>query len=454
MKEYYKILDIQKEAKKDDIKKAYFKLVRKYPPDRYPDEFMNIREAYEILIDENTRKQFDVIDAMPVEARLYFNEGRRQLEAGDAQRAIKLLEKVSKTYSDFSVINILLGDAYMANENSGKAIQIFEELAADEPNNAGFVGKLAHAYLMRGWHKKAAERYEQALLLDEDNISLWLGHIECYLSANQITKAKEIALQGIEVSTRNGWDNIELYYHIIRADIESHDLDGMSKHLEEMKDIANRDEDEKGNVAWFLANLSKQLQFYNLIEESAAAINTAFKLLPDDVEIKKIKAEIDKDSIIILQMHQLEEEKAIDDLFKAMLEFEMHKCGRKNCLDCEFEQFRFEMDTVCNINSHRKDIQNLKNKYPELYNMKKDFFDSVLNRKNEDKLINSYRKKFERFMKICPERFERDESDGDEDYDEVDGYTNTPYVRTEVKVGRNDPCPCGSGKKYKKCCGV
>lgn len=28
-----------------------------------------------------------------------------------------------------------------------------------------------------------------------------------------------------------------------------------------------------------------------------------------------------------------------------------------------------------------------------------------------------------------------------------------PYVRTEPKIGRNDPCPCGSGKKYKKCCG-
>ncbi|MHC4292236.1 MAG: SEC-C metal-binding domain-containing protein [Planctomycetota bacterium] len=23
----------------------------------------------------------------------------------------------------------------------------------------------------------------------------------------------------------------------------------------------------------------------------------------------------------------------------------------------------------------------------------------------------------------------------------------------QPKVGRNDPCPCGSGKKYKKCCG-
>ena len=28
-----------------------------------------------------------------------------------------------------------------------------------------------------------------------------------------------------------------------------------------------------------------------------------------------------------------------------------------------------------------------------------------------------------------------------------------PIHREAAKVGRNDPCPCGSGKKYKKCCG-
>lgn len=27
-------------------------------------------------------------------------------------------------------------------------------------------------------------------------------------------------------------------------------------------------------------------------------------------------------------------------------------------------------------------------------------------------------------------------------------------VRTELKIGRNEPCPCESGKKYKKCCGA
>jgi len=29
-----------------------------------------------------------------------------------------------------------------------------------------------------------------------------------------------------------------------------------------------------------------------------------------------------------------------------------------------------------------------------------------------------------------------------------------PVRREQPKIGRNDPCPCGSGKKYKKCCGV
>ncbi len=31
--------------------------------------------------------------------------------------------------------------------------------------------------------------------------------------------------------------------------------------------------------------------------------------------------------------------------------------------------------------------------------------------------------------------------------------TPQPQQRQQKKTGRNDPCPCGSGKKYKKCCG-
>jgi uncharacterized protein len=32
-------------------------------------------------------------------------------------------------------------------------------------------------------------------------------------------------------------------------------------------------------------------------------------------------------------------------------------------------------------------------------------------------------------------------------------YASTTFVRDRPKTGRNEPCPCGSGKKFKKCCG-
>ena len=31
------------------------------------------------------------------------------------------------------------------------------------------------------------------------------------------------------------------------------------------------------------------------------------------------------------------------------------------------------------------------------------------------------------------------------------GFSNSPAPRHAIKVGRNEPCPCGSGKKYKDC---
>jgi hypothetical protein len=49
---------------------------------------------------------------------------------------------------------------------------------------------------------------------------------------------------------------------------------------------------------------------------------------------------------------------------------------------------------------------------------------------------------------------EQDDSNDPTDDESADASTIYPstFVRDAPKIGRNDPCPCGSGKKYKKCC--
>ena len=66
-------------------------------------------------------------------------------------------------------------------------------------------------------------------------------------------------------------------------------------------------------------------------------------------------------------------------------------------------------------------------------------------------------------MKEVAEIFEKNdwkykielEKDKPEDISDLELLLNWPEPKeSEKKVGRNDPCPCGSGKKYKKCCGI
>ncbi len=46
------------------------------------------------------------------------------------------------------------------------------------------------------------------------------------------------------------------------------------------------------------------------------------------------------------------------------------------------------------------------------------------------------------------------EPDKEEDLTDLERKFNPPIQRETAKMGRNEPCGCGSGKKYKKCCGV
>lgn len=64
-KDYYKILEVDKNTSQNDIKKSYRRLAKKYHPDLNPNDnkaqekFKEINEAYEVIGDEEKKKQYD-----------------------------------------------------------------------------------------------------------------------------------------------------------------------------------------------------------------------------------------------------------------------------------------------------------------------------------------------------------------------------------------------------------
>src|SRR3989344_5028028 len=62
MKDYYNVLGINKNASKDEIKKAFYKLAHKYHPDKKEgneSKFKEVNEAYHVLSDDSKRSKYD-----------------------------------------------------------------------------------------------------------------------------------------------------------------------------------------------------------------------------------------------------------------------------------------------------------------------------------------------------------------------------------------------------------
>jgi DnaJ domain len=61
----YDVLGLPRQASETDIKRAYFQLVRQFPPERQPEKFRDIRTAYEQLRDPEHRARIDLFLVQP-----------------------------------------------------------------------------------------------------------------------------------------------------------------------------------------------------------------------------------------------------------------------------------------------------------------------------------------------------------------------------------------------------
>lgn len=471
MNEYYEILGLQPGASEKEIKSAYFKLVRKYSPEKDPEMFQKVRMAYEHLKESSKEKELVLEFPSDSFAKIYADRIIKAYNEREFEYGIRLAEEAVEHFGEIEGFLYYLGHFQAACGYTGKSVKTFEKLVCMKPDKIEFLQDLAVAYYERGFVKKAYSTFEKAYNAGARNEEFLSVYAICLMDRENFEQCIVIFRDLITIYSKDKNKTEELiksYESLVRMHYES----GIKPSDDLLKEI----------VEFIRKSRVYAREYESELIELSIEISNMLHMYPDDKAILAAKEE----SYKLMESY-------FDDEFKA--EYQAQECALdmdfvaklgvarpvfELCLandifleamhmeDSEYFKFyRLNILLICleRWDEYKQQFEKIEESCHVLFGKLKPYIQKIQEAYDNDKVDmvrDMMLKDYNRMYAWYSDEI-MDKLDYYEEYPDVkvrmngnvtwDSDLSGTYIRENVKIGRNDPCPCGSGKKYKKCCG-
>lgn len=466
MRNDYQILGIEEGADEKEIKRAYFKLIRTYSPEKDPERFQEIRAAYERLTEVKEDDWYRIEMETPTEpfAQRMLQQIAELQDAGDYRRALQTVEEAIGYFGEAEVLLFEQGRCCRLEGKTGKAVKCYEKLAARYPDKLLYKGYLAKAYYERGYEKKALAAFREVYGLgwrEPDFLicySQCCGYRDCPEEGLTVLESLESSIDEKSKKKRM-MDLLQAYIGMATL---SPRVPG------KFAEVAGRCRKFLEGSRRYLKEYEFELQsLFVTILMSADAVGESknkdvsaikkiiFDIYPEVGEMLQGAADMLR---LQVELEDLAEDGRISDLMKWSLEALAETIEKD--IDKDGYEYFMEMDALlCQLEEWPKqkgDVEIIREEYGEVYEVFRDFWRLLQSGAEQRRMMKEemrieYAKlsrKYEggHYYEMFPDK------QPDLEAVKWDSQENGTFVRDGKKVGRNDPCPCGSGKKYKNCC--
>lgn len=375
MRNLYEVLGIEKIATDQEIKKAYNKLLRKYSPEKEPEKYKEIREAYDTLRDSERRKNYDAYFNHGDEIQKLEEEANNLIEKEEYSQAERVLKKILILSPEIIHIRELLGDVFFFQKKYNESIKQYNTLINEYNNNSDYYYKRGVIYKEKEDYNQAEKDLLTAYSLDFENLSAINSLVYLYINSDQIDKA--ISFLNKEIYRDNSLDFEDFFSlsKLIECYVLKNDKTGLQKVINDIKKIAPEDEETKKHMSWKLTKLAidiSELEYYILAYE---VVSLAYNLCPDD-NVKKVMNN--------LKLYKLTEELVKDEsieyapikgpAFYYMHADKVEKEDRKKNLEILSEAL--EASNIDFLIKVERSLKIFKNRYELLYLEQKELYDT------------------------------------------------------------------------------
>ncbi len=460
-KEYehlYEVLGLTTDAGPDEIKRAYFRLVRQHPPETDPEQFQQIRHAYEVL-----KAGPPVVDqaSFPIPedpaVRFWLNHAGRLMEEGEEKSAADCISEALKIEPNNPFLLLNLAKMQLRAGNPRKAAKTAQKLAELRPESAEAYAIAAVGMYDGSWYKKALPEFRKAYELGWREFDFLISYADAAEANGQLREAERLRrdlLQNTKWDKTNLEEAIYLYGRLMRQFSEEPEtlyatLKEYDQFLYTFRRIL-RERDPMDLIAPFMnvcARKTSVLAVHKIYREIDSLFETVETIRNTHHEKDLLGYRRNVLLAALERDQRLKNTMWLQFAFATLDDFDE---------DSRLRRFGFLDSLLCLMKEWEKSRQEagmLRRDYPFLEDQMGETLD-LFEREEQEGQFQKLKKEYTRLSEYYEGGvfFERYPEEKELPRGTLAYIGDTPFVRETKKPGRNDPCPCGSGKKFKKCC--
>lgn len=383
---FYKRLDLGEDASTDDIKRAFFKAVTFFPPEKDTENHKLIREAYDVLINPHSREEYNTRKNFGLALEKLETELVEYEKEEDSYNQIKVLKKILNMAPNMSLYRNKLGLAYLSNEDSDKALTQFTKAHDKDIENPVYLLNMGHAEEGLDNYHRAEQNFTKAWNIDKDDYSPPRALANLYFhKLNQKTKAYQILDDAIESDGKLDFLDFFCIYDKIHLYLFDHNKSGLQRELDRVESIAISDEDKEFS-AFMLSRTGAELFDIKIFKLSIKFMETAHTLCPNNIAIKNLYMETKKEAKLLDNIEKVMKSKKVHELVKFLISLYSEKYYG-NISSSEFQEQVDKMKNgIINImdvdpdSTKVKDSLNfIRRSYNNVFELNYDLFNSLIN---------------------------------------------------------------------------
>ncbi len=328
---YYERLGVPPDATADQIKRAYFRAVRQHPPERDPEGFKALREAWETLKDPRSRREYDSALNHGGEIERLFARAEEALKREDAEAAGRALRRILVLAPENEAARARLAFLCLGQGQHEQASRHLDRLCQrPDPNpvHLYWAGKVRFLWGLRegldparvaALQREAMALFQRASRLDPLNAEPLLALARLHHRRDQHDLALQCIEQAVAADGVVDFQDFEALHLACVIHLSREDFAGFERTVRRIEALS-RDPEMRRHVGWHFARSAVEAAQAGAYPQAGRLAGAALTFAPGEEVIKRLATDVQDLAGVY---REYEQTPADEELLKLLLALEL-----------------------------------------------------------------------------------------------------------------------------------